>query len=358
MSQFHPLTVAAVRQETRDAIVVTFDVPPQLRDTYRYTQGQYLTLRTSIDDHEVRRSYSICSGVQDDRLRVAIKRTPGGQFSTWANTSLQPGTVLDVMPPMGNFFLPLDAANRKHYLAFAAGSGITPMLSIIKTTLQAEPHSRFTLLYGNRASSSVMFKDELAELKDQYLERFKLVYILSREPQDIELFHGRIDRERCDRLFSSWIDLADADAAFLCGPAQMTQDVSEALQARGFPKANIKVELFAAGGPKPQHVQGQRAVAGSAQCDVTLIIDGAHVSFSMDKDKESVLDAALAQGIDVRYSCKAGVCSTCRCKVVDGKVDMDANYALEDYEVARGFALSCQSFPVTDRLVMDFDQDH
>ena len=358
MSKFHPLTVTDVKQETRDAIVVTFAVAPDLRETYRYTQGQYLTLRAKLDNEEVRRAYSICSAVQDERLRVAIKRNPGGLFSNWANDTLQAGAVVDVMEPMGTFFTPLDATNRNHYLAVAAGSGITPMLSIIKSTLSAEPHSRFTLLYGNRSSSSVMFKDELAELKDEYLDRFKLVHVLSREPHDIDLFHGRIDRQRCSDLFTQWVDLDTVDTAFLCGPAQMTQDVTDALLAKGFPKANIKAELFAAATPKRDDKAAPRIVRGNQECDVTLILDGAHVSFTMEKDKESVLDAALKQGIDVRYSCKAGVCSTCRCKVVDGKVDMDANYALEDYEVARGFALSCQSFPVTDKLVLDFDQDH
>ena len=358
MSKFHPLTVSSVKNETRDAIVVTFAVPQELQDEYRYTQGQHLTLRTRINDEDVRRSYSICSAVQENKLRVAIKRTPGGMFSTWANDTLKPGTVLDVMPPMGHFNTPLDPQSRKHYLAFAAGSGITPMLSIIKTTLLAEPHSHFTLFYGNRASSWVIFKEELAELKDLYLDRFQLVYVLSREQQDIDLFNGRIGKEKCNQFFKAWVQLKDIDTAFICGPEQMMHDVSEALQENGLAKEKIKVELFAASVPKRQHVPSAREIPGSHDCEVTLVIDGAHLSFTMEKDKESVLDAALKQGIDMRYSCKAGVCSTCRCKVVEGKVDMDANYALEDYEVARGFALSCQSFPVTDKLVMDFDQDH
>ena len=358
MSKFHTLTVADVKQETRDAIVVTFAVPQDLQEAYRYDPGQYLTLRTTIEDEDVRRSYSICSSVGDRQLRVAIKRNPGGLFSNWANDTLRAGSVLDVMQPMGTFTIPLRPDNRKHYLAFAAGSGITPMLSIIKTALDVEPHSCFTLFYGNRASSSVMFKEELAELKDQHIDRFRLVYVLSREPQDIDLFHGRIDRQRCEQLFDAWIDLADVDTAFICGPEQMMRDVSDALQAKGFPKSSIKAELFASSAPKRQHVARTQAAPGSQECDVTLILDGAHVSFTMEKDKESVLDAALRNGVDVGYSCKAGVCSTCRCKVVEGKVDMDANYALEDYEVARGFALSCQSFPVTDKLVVDFDQDH
>lgn len=358
MSKFHPLTVADVQHETRDTIAVTFAVPPDLRESYRYTQGQYLTLRTRIDDEEVRRSYSICSAVQDNTLRVAIKRTQGGLFSSWAQEALRAGAVIDVMPPMGNFNLPLSPDNRNSYLAFAAGSGITPMLSIIKTTLLTEPHSTFTLFYGNRASSTVIFKDALAELKDAYLDRFRLVYVMSREQQDIELFNGRITGEKCEEFFRYWVSLEDIDAAFICGPEQMMLEVSAALQAGGMPKDRIKFELFAASAPKRQKAELALPLEGDQDCEVTLIIDGNHLSFTMEKDKESVLDAALRQGIDMRYSCKAGVCSTCRCKVVDGKVDMDANYALEDYEVARGFALSCQSFPVSDKVVMDFDQDH
>ena len=358
MSKFQALTVAGVTHETRDTIAVTFVVPATLRERFRFTQGQHLTLRAMIGDEDVRRSYSICSAVQDEHLRVAIKRVPGGVFSTWANDTLRAGAVIDVMPPMGHFNVPLSAENRKHYLAFAAGSGITPMLSIIKTTLMTEPHSQFTLFYGNRASSSVIFKTELAELKDRYMGRFKLVYVMSREQQDIDLFNGRITAEKCGQFFQHWIDLPDIDQAFICGPEQMMHDVSQALQDNGLAKDKIKVELFAASVPKREHAPSKQPIAGNHECEVTLIIDGAHLRFTMEKDKESVLDAALKQGIDMRYACKAGVCSTCRCKVVDGKVDMDANYALEDYEVARGFALSCQSFPVSDKLVMDFDQDH
>jgi ring-1,2-phenylacetyl-CoA epoxidase subunit PaaE len=358
MSKFYPLSVAQVRQETRDTIVATFAVPPALRERFAFTQGQHLTLRAQINGEDLRRSYSICSAVQDGDLRVAIKRTPGGAFSTWANDTLKPGVSIEVMPPMGHFNLPLDATQPKAYLAVAAGSGITPMLSIIKTTLAAEPASRFTLVYGNRASAAVIFREELAELKDSYRERFNIVYLMSREQQDVELFNGRITREKCEALFTRWIQVADLDAAFICGPEDMMHAVSEALQAHGMPKASIKVELFAASIPKKQqHAAHARPVAGRQESEITLVIDGAQRSFTMDKDKESVLDAGLKQGIDIRYSCKGGVCATCRCKVLEGKVEMDANYALEDYEIARGFVLSCQAFPVTDRVVLDFDTD-
>jgi ring-1,2-phenylacetyl-CoA epoxidase subunit PaaE len=357
MSKFHPLAVAEVRHETRDAIVVTWDLPEALRDTFSFVQGQHLTLRARVAGEDLRRSYSICSGVQDARLRIAIKRTPGGAFSTWAHEALAPGIVLDVMPPMGHFNLPLDAAQARAYLGFAAGSGITPLLSIVKTTLQAEPRSRFTLVYGNRSSAHVIFRDELADLKDLHRERLNLVYVMSREPQDIELFNGRITREKCEGLFAHWIRVADHDAAFVCGPEGMMKDVTEALQAAGMPKAAIKVELFAASIPRQPHVTHAWAMPGAQEAEITLVMDGVRRSFAMVKDQLSILDAGLQQGIDMRYSCKGGVCSTCRAKVVEGKVEMDANFALEDYEIARGFVLSCQSYPVTDRVVIDFDQD-
>ena len=356
MSKFYPLSVAQVRNETRDTIAVTFAVPPELAPSFAYQQGQHLTLRAQIDDEDVRRSYSICSAVQDGLLRVAIKRTPGGLFSSWANDNLKPGMSLDVMPPMGHFNVPLDAGNARHYLAFAAGSGITPILSIIKTTLRAEPNSRFSLFYGNRASSSVIFKDELTDLKDSYMERLNLAYVMSREQQDIELFNGRITQEKCEQFIKHWIRIEDVDVAFICGPEDMMHGVSAALLGAGMPKEHIKVELFAASIPKHQHKPRAFDPGARHETEVTVIMDGNHTSFTMDKDKESILDAGLRAGIDMRYSCKGGVCSTCRCKLIDGKVDMDANYALEDYEIARGFVLSCQAFPVTDKVIVDFDQ--
>jgi ring-1,2-phenylacetyl-CoA epoxidase subunit PaaE len=355
MSKFYPLTVAGVRHETRDAIAVTFDVPQDLKATFAYKQGQHLTLRAMIEGEDVRRSYSICSAVQDDALRVAIKRTPGGMFSSWANESLKPGMQLEVMPPMGHFNVPLDAANEKHYLAFAAGSGITPILSIIKTTLLAEPKSRVTLVYGNRATSSVIFRDELTDLKDAYLDRLRLVYVMSREQQDIELFNGRITKEKCGQFLQHWIEIADIDVAFICGPEEMMHGVSAALQEAGLAKEQIRIELFAASIPKHEHKPRKVEAGERHQTEVTVIMDGSATSFSMDKDKESVLDAGLRAGLEMRWSCKGGVCSTCRCKVLEGEVEMDVNYALEDYEVARGFVLSCQSFPLTDKVVLDFD---
>ncbi len=359
MNHFHSLTVASVTRDTRDAVLVSFDVPDALADAYRYQPGQHLTLRAIIDGEDVRRSYSICSSVQDHRLRVGIKKVAGGRFSGWANEQLKPGMQLDVMPPMGSFHVPLAPEQQRHYLGFAAGSGITPLFSIIKTTLETEPGSRFTLVYGNRASSTVMLRDELADLKDRFLERLSIVHVMSREKQDLDLFNGRIDRAKCEALCRQWVPVADIDVAFICGPESMMHEVSAALQSLGLGKDQIKVELFAAGssprGGTRRHADA--SAAGAGECEVTLVIDGRQQSFTMARDRESVLDAGLSQGIDIRYACKGGICATCRCKVVDGKVDMDANYALEDYEIARGFVLSCQAFPASDKLVLDFDQD-
>jgi ring-1,2-phenylacetyl-CoA epoxidase subunit PaaE len=357
MNTFHPLKISNITRETRDAVVLTFDVPENLREQFLYTQGQHLTLRTHINNEEVRRSYSICSSVQDKQLRVAIKKISGGLFSEWANSQIIVGDAIDVLPPTGHFNIALSPENKKHYAAFAAGSGITPILSIIKTTLQTEPQSRFTLVYGNRASSTIMFKEALEDLKDTYLQRFNLVFVMSREQQDIPLFNGRIDRAKCDALVEHWLDASSIDVAFTCGPEEMMHNVSASLQAHGLDKQQIKMELFVAGIPSLNRVAPVHHVVGQAACQVTVIQDGRSRTFGMDKNKQSVLDAALAQGIELPYSCKGGICSTCRAKLIEGEVDMDNNFALEDYEVARGFVLCCQSFPVTDNVTVDFDQE-
>jgi len=359
MASFYPLTVVEVRPETRDAIVVTLRPAPDDVERFRFKQGQYLTLRAELDGEEVRRSYSICSAVQDGALRVGIKRIKDGWFSSWANESLRAGTKIDAMPPAGNFFVPLDAANRKHYVGFAGGSGITPLLGILKTTLQAEPKSRFTLFYGNEASSTILFREELEDLKNTYMERFNLVHILNREHQDVELFNGTLTREKCNALFRHWIDLSDVDTAFICGPQPMMLAVADALQENGFDRARIKFELFSspAGSARPQ--KARDAVGADMTqdvCEATVIIDGRSRTFRMAKKAESVLDSGLREGLELPYACKGGVCSTCRAMLLEGEVDMDANFALEDYEIARGYILTCQSFPATDRIVVDYDQ--
>lgn len=358
MSQFHTLKVASVARNTRDAVVVTFDVPEHLAGTFAFRPGQYLTLRTRVNGEELRRSYSICAAPHDRQLRVAIKRLNDGAFSTWANTSLQAGDTLDVMPPDGHFTTVFEPGQARHYVAFAVGSGITPILSLVKTALDVEPESTFTLFYGNRASSAVLFREEIEDLKNRYMTRFSIVYIMSREHQDIDLFNGRLDGDKARQLLDRWIRPSMIDLAFVCGPQDMTEQVIEALKEKGLAREQIKFELFGSPkGPRSLRTGHEVRQAPGEHCELTIVLDGFTRSIMIEKNRDSLLDSALAQGIELPYSCKGGVCSTCRCKVVEGEVDMDANFALEDYEVARGFVLSCQSFPVTDRVVIDFDQE-
>jgi len=358
MVQFYPLTVADVRRETRDAIVLTFDVPAEQRDNFQFAPGQYLTLRAQLDGYEVRRSYSICAAAGEPRLRVGIKKIPGGLFSGWAHEQLAPGRVLEAMPPMGNFGVSLDPALQRHFVAFVAGSGITPVLSIVKSTLRAEPQSTFTLFYGNRASSTIMFREELEDLKNEHLDRFSLIHILSREQQDIDLFNGRIDKAKCDQLLDRWVDPASIDTAFICGPQDMMLGVARSLEEHGLDKRQIKFELFATATPSRRQRTPQASEAEVARdlCEATVVIDGRARSFAFEKGSASVLDAAMKEGIELPYACKGGVCSTCRAMLVEGEVDMDANFALEDYEIARGYILTCQSYPVTNKILVDYDK--
>ncbi|KRV67503.1 1,2-phenylacetyl-CoA epoxidase subunit PaaE [Pseudomonas citronellolis] len=357
MSKFHSLKIREVRPETRDAVSIAFDVPQDLQDSFRFEQGQHLVVRAQLDGEEVRRSYSICSGVNDGELRVAIKRVPGGRFSAYANEALKAGASLEVMPPAGHFNVQLDAARHGNYLAVAAGSGITPILSIVKTTLESEPHSRVTVLYGNRSSNAAMFREQLEDLKNRYLQRLNLIFVFSREQQDVDLYNGRIDADKCGQLFSRWLDVKSLDAAFICGPQAMTETVRDQLKANGMPVERIHFELFAAAGSESRREARQAAAASdSGKSQVTVISDGRELSFELARNSVSVLDAGNAQGAELPYSCKAGVCSTCKCKVIEGEVEMDSNFALEDYEVAAGYVLSCQAFPLSDKVVLDFDQ--
>jgi ring-1,2-phenylacetyl-CoA epoxidase subunit PaaE len=353
---FYPLRVAEIVPQTREAVAVTFEVPPELRERFRFLHGQYVTLRAEVDGEDVRRSYSICSGAHEDRLRVAIKRVAGGMFSSWAHQALVPGATIAVAPPEGRFTVALAPERDRHYLGIAAGSGITPVLSILRTTLALEPHSRFTLVYGNRASSSMMFRDELQDLKDTYLERLSLAFVMSREGQDIDLFSGRIDRAKCDALFASWIDLSTVDVAFICGPEAMSHAVRDSLLAHGMPPTSVKTELFLAAGTTPRVARVRPPEERSEEVAATVVIDGRERRFGIAKGSETVLDAGLRAGIELPYSCKGGVCATCRAVLVSGEVDMDRNFALEDYEVRRGFILTCQSYPVTDAVRVDYDR--
>jgi len=358
MNKFYSLTLREVRPETKNAVSLAFDLPEDLADKFSYTQGQHLIVRTKLDGEEVRRSYSICTSVNDHQLRIAVKKVPGGRFSTFANEQLKPGETLEVMPPQGHFSINLDSGREGNYLAVAAGSGITPILSIVKTTLEAEPKSEVTLFYGNQANSSTMFRDELQDLKNGYMARLNLVYIFTREEQDIDLYNGRIDHDKCDALFDHWINAKELTAAFICGPQLMTETVRDSLQRHGLEKSKIHFELFtpAEGAPQARKDRAPSKVNPQSVSEVTVIADGRSLTFPLVRDTKSILEAGNEEGADLPFSCKAGVCSTCRAKVVEGEVEMDQNYALEDYELEAGYVLSCQSYPISDRVVLDYDE--
>lgn len=358
MARFHPLEVVDVRKETRDAVVVTLRPRAEDRALFDFTQGQYLTFRRDFDGVELRRSYSICAGKDEGVLKVGIKRVDGGAFSTWANENLAPGAQLEAMPPMGAFHTPLDPEAARHYLGFAGGSGITPLLSIIKTVLAREPKSRFTLVYANRVVSSIMFREELEDLKNLYLGRLTVLHVLESEAQEIDLFTGRVDAAKCAALFEHWIDIKAVSTAFICGPEPMMLAIAAALRQHGLADNQIKFELFASGQPglAKQRAKNTAAAEAGASCEATVTLDGTTRSFAMPKSGQSLLDAALGQSLDAPYACKAGVCSTCRAKVLEGEVEMLTNHALEDYEVRQGYVLTCQCYPLTDKLVVSFDQ--
>ena len=357
MARFHPLTVTDVRRETRDAVVVTLAPSEEDRAVFDFTQGQYLTFRRQFEDEELRRSYSICAGKDEGVLKVGIKRVDGGCFSTWVNENLRAGDTLEAMPPMGAFFAPIEPDVAKHYLGFAGGSGITPVLSIIKTVLAREPRSFFTLVYANRQISSIMFREELDDLKSLYLGRLSVIHVLESEAQDIDLFTGRVDGEKCAALFKGWIDVTSVATAFICGPEPMMLAIAAALREHGLRDEQIKFELFASSQPGRARRKVE-LVAGAdheATCKATVTLDGATRTFSFPKHGQCLLDAALENAMDVPYACKAGVCSTCRAKVLEGEVEMEVNHALEDYEVRQGYVLTCQCYPLTDRIVVSYD---
>jgi ring-1,2-phenylacetyl-CoA epoxidase subunit PaaE len=357
---FFKLPIEHVRKDTRDAVVVEFRVPHELRETFAFRAGQYVTLRTTIDGEEQRRSYSICVSPHSGKLRVAVKRVDDGAFSTWAHSELRAGDEIDVAPPQGRFFVPLDPSSEHRYLAVAAGSGITPVLSLIETTLAIEPKSSFTLVYGNRSASTTMFREELQQLKDRYLDRLALIYVTSREKQEVDAFNGRIDKERMLALASGWIDLDATDYVYLCGPETMMEGVQEALAERGFAKDRVVVERFVSalrGSRSARAPQGDKGHGKGREKlgHVSVVLDGSTRTFEIRKGVESVLEAGLRAGIDLPYSCKGGVCSTCRAQLTAGEVDMDVHFALEDYEVRSGVVLMCQSHPVTDDVALDVD---
>ena len=353
-SVFHPLTVASIEPVTDDSVAITFEVPDHLREDYAFSHGQHLTVRTELAGDDVRRNYSICSSAGSGVLRVAVKRLPGGAFSEHALDVLRPGDVLDVMTPSGRFFTELDPAHRKHYVCVAAGSGITPILSIVASVLAAEPRSSVTLLYGNRTHGSVMFLEELEDLKDSYPDRFQLLHVLSREPQEVELFSGRLDADRMGRILDGLLPPDTVDEWFLCGPFEMVSDLRKLLVKEGVPKKQIHAEVFHVESAPPVRRAPVEMPEGVG-AKVTITLDGRRSTFSLPTDGPAVLDAALRVRADAPFACKGGVCGTCRAKVVEGTVEMDTNWALEPDEVEKGYVLTCQSHPTSDTVVLDYD---
>ena len=355
MARFHKLRVTEIYKTTDDCVLVSLDVPAASKAAFEYKQGQYLTLKAEIDGEPVQRSYSLCSSPLDEGLRVGIKQVPGGKFSTFANESLRVGDVLESLAPGGKFYVEVDEKAHKNYVCFAAGSGITPMVSIIKTHLIAEPHSTFKLFYVNQTVSSIILKEELEALKNVYMERFEIFHFLTRQNRSVALFNGRLDEEKLKVLFSTLCNTDSIDDYFICGPEAMIFLVRDFLQAKSVDKKRIHFELFTSSGAgKPMAAQLKKKLDGKT-CKVTMIEGGKSMDFELAMGGDNLLDAALNNAADLPYACKGGVCSTCRAKLVEGEVNMAVAYGLEEEEIENGYILTCQALPTSERVVVDFD---
>ncbi|MBW3666906.1 MAG: phenylacetate-CoA oxygenase/reductase subunit PaaK [Actinobacteria bacterium] len=350
---FHPLRVTEVTPLTDEAVCVTFDVPSELADTFRYLPGQHVTVRADVDGEDLRRSYSICANVNTGKLRVGIKRLAGGRFSSYATTDLEAGDVLEVMPPIGEFTIDIEPGRRRRAVAIAAGSGITPVLSLISSSLEMEPQASWTLLYGNRTASSIMFLDELEGLKDRYRDRFQLFHILSREGSDVPLLSGRIDVGKIRIIHDRLLGDEPVDGWYLCGPYELVMTARETLTSLGVDEEEIHDELFFAG-PLDQESLPPEPAEGDGSVELTVILDGRAVQTRMSP-QTSVLDAALRVRPELPFSCKGGMCASCKGRIEDGEVEMEKNYALIDSEVEAGFVLTCQAHPTTDQVVVRYD---
>ncbi len=356
---FHSLRVRSIEPDTPEAVIVSFDVPPDLQTVFGFTQGQYLTLRKEIDGRDLRRSYSICAGIDDGELRVGVRKVRGGTFSNWINTALRPGDTVDVMAPQGRFFVPIEPDAARHHLGIAGGSGITPILSIMKTVLAREPRSRFTLLYGNRMLGSTMFKEELEDLKNRHLSRVVLHHVFSDEHTDAPINMGVVDRAKVREFLDTLVPAAGIDHAYVCGPFQMNDEAQAALLEAGLPDERIHIERFGIAQQPDAQVGAviHAAQPGDAeQARVVIVRDGLRREIEFRRDQPSILDAASAAGLEVPFSCTSGVCGTCRARLVEGEVRMERNFALDKQEVAAGFVLTCQAHPVTERVVLSFDE--
>lgn len=350
---FHTLSIQDIRRETKDCVSIAFHIPDDLKTVFQFKQGQNITLKATINGKEVRRSYSLCSSPLSNECRVAIKKVDGGVFSTFANEELQVGDTLEVMQPTGKFYTELNNSNIKNYVAFAAGSGITPILSIVQATLAIEPKSNFVLMYGNKNQHSIIFKEALEALKNKYLQRFQLIHILSRERTDADVNFGRIDAHKLQQL-GSLINYKTIDEYFICGPEDMIFCVKDFLTAQSIDAKKIHFELFAASTPKTKNAKTTTSDT-TTKSKISVTVDGRSFDFDLPFNGTNILDAALQQGADLPYACKGGVCCTCKAKLLEGEVKMDVHWGLEHEEIEQGFILTCQSHPTTEKVVVDFD---
>jgi ring-1,2-phenylacetyl-CoA epoxidase subunit PaaE len=356
---FHPLSVRSVESDTPEAVIVTFAVPQELRSIFGFTQGQYLTLRAQVDGQDLRRSYSICAGVDDGELRVGVRKVPGGIFSNWIHSTLKVGDTIQVMVPQGRFFVPLDPASHRHHVGIAGGSGITPILSIMKTVLAREPQSQFTLIYGNRQLKSTMFKEELEDLKNRYMSRLVLHHVFSDEQTDAPLNRGVMNREKLGEFLGHLVQASGIDHAYICGPFQMNDEAEAALLAAGLPEERIHIERFGVAQQASDRVDAVIHEARPEDAElarVVIVRDGLRHEIEFRKDQPSILDCASAAGLEVPFSCTSGVCGTCRAKLLEGRVRMERNFALDKSDLAAGFVLTCQAHPLTERVVLSFDE--
>jgi ring-1,2-phenylacetyl-CoA epoxidase subunit PaaE len=355
-AEFHRLKIAEVRRETPDSVSIRFEVPDALAGAFAFAAGQHLTLRTELEGEDLRRNYSVCVAPHDHELRIAIKQMPGGRFSSWANRALAAGDSIEVLPPMGRFVLPSDAGAAPYYVALAGGSGITPVLSIVKTALRENPKSRFTLLYGNRDTASIMFLEELAGLKNRYLDRLEVYHFLEQEAEEIELFNGRLDREKCDAVFASLVDVKSADAFFICGPGPMMDGAEAALLARGIAPERIFIERFTTGPVTAEQRARDEVLQQKAEgTQLIVTLDGRRTTIPFHAASGNILDSLHAAHLPAPYACKGGVCTTCRAKVLAGTVAMKKNYGLTPAEVAEGFVLTCQAVPTSESVTLSYD---
>jgi ring-1,2-phenylacetyl-CoA epoxidase subunit PaaE len=353
---FHTLRVAEVKRETNDSVSVRFDLPANLRDKFAFQAGQHLTFKRAFNGEELRRNYSLCVAPSEGALKIGVKKIAGGAFSTWANEALKAGDTLDVMVPHGSFTWEFDGKAARHYAGFAGGSGITPILSLIKTALESEPNSRFTLFYGNRVSAGIMFLEELAGLKDRYIDRLAIYHFLEDEEEEIELFNGRLDSAKCADILSTLIDPASIDAFFICGPGPMMDAIEEALLKRDTPKNRILIERFTTGPLSQAQAEAARALEEKAAgLKMSVTLGGRRMNVTFDPANHSILDNVRGAGMPAPFACKGGVCATCRAKVTSGKVEMKVNYGLSEQEVAEGFVLTCQATPVSEGVVLTYD---